>query len=206
MKLYLVRHGKTPPNSPTSDPDLTEKGIHQADLVGERLAREKFNREDIEFDSLLCSPLRRSLKTADLIGKHIGRVPVVWMELMESWNGSDAIKKSEIVSLYPDYSIDIPERWWPGAENEEDLYRRAAKLVRMIRDLGEDTDRNVVAVSHGTFGAVLISTFLGAPPCGYTRFSQHNCCVSIIDIKPGRAKLYRGNDVSHLLSEEGLLT
>lgn len=191
MKLYLVRHGKTPPNSPVSDPDLTDIGIRQAHLVGERLAKE-------DIDELLCSPLRRSLKTADIIGDHIGLSPVVWMELMESWNGSDAITRSEIVSLYPDFSIDLPERWWPGAEDEDDLYRRAAKLVPMIRELGEDTEKNIVAVSHGTFGAVLISTFLGAPPCGYTRFSQHNCCISIIDIRPGRAKLYRGNDVSHL--------
>jgi broad specificity phosphatase PhoE len=191
MKLYLVRHGNTPRNSPTSDPDLTDIGIRQAQLVGERLAGE-------DIDLLLCSPLRRALRTADIIGKFTGLSPIVWMELMESWNGSDAITKSEIVSLYPEYSVDIPERWWPGAEDEVDLYRRAARLVPMIRELGEDTEKNVVAVSHGTFGAVLISTFLGAPPCGYTRFSQHNCCVSIIDIKPGRAKLYRGNDVSHL--------
>jgi broad specificity phosphatase PhoE len=202
MKLYLVRHGQSRGNLgiSISDPELTDIGIRQAELVGERLAHENI-------DLLLCSPLRRSLKTADVIGKHVGLSPLVWMELMESWNGSDAITKSEIVSLYPDFSVDLPERWWPGAENEGDLYRRAAKLVKMIRELGEDTDRNVAAVSHGSFGAVLISSFLGAPPCGYTRFSQHNCCVSIIDIKPGRAKLYRGNDVSHLLPEEdGLLT
>lgn len=193
MRLYLVRHGQSRGNLGyhVSDPDLTELGIRQAELAGDRLAHE-------EVDLLLCSPLRRSLKTAQVIGKRLGLSPVVWMELMESWDGSEAITRSEITSLYPDFSVDIPERWWPGAEREEDLYHRASKLVGMIRALGDDTERNVAAVSHGSFGAVLISSFLGAPPCGYTRFSQHNCCVSILQLRPGYAKLYRGNDVSHL--------
>jgi broad specificity phosphatase PhoE len=120
---------------------------------------------------------------------------------MESWDGSAALPRSEIVARYPTFAVDFPEVWWPEAENEGDLYARAARAHKDIRSLGEDTDRQVAAVSHGTFGAVLISSFLGAPPSGYTRFSQHNCCVSVLDIRPGRAKLYRGNDTSHLPDE-----
>jgi probable phosphoglycerate mutase len=177
-----------------SDPDLTETGKRQATLVGERLRG-----EGIEL--LLCSPLRRSLETAEIISRSIEIDAIVRPEIMESWDGSDALPASRVKEIYPNFKVEMPERWWPGPESEKDLYSRASRAEKMLRDLGEASERRVVAVSHGSFGAVLLSTFLGAPPCGYTRFSQHNCCISILDIKPERAKLYRGNDVSHLPDE-----
>jgi len=196
MRLYLVRHGQSEGNlgSPRSDPPLTETGRRQASLVADRLSREGI-------ETLLCSPLLRSIETALIISKEIGVHPAILPDLMESWNGAEATPASEIAARFPDLHVNIPERWWPGPEDEEDLYERARRVERRIRSMGEDKDENVVAVSHGTFGAVLISTFLGAPPCGYTRFSQHNCCISVLDIHPGRAKLYRGNDVCHLPPE-----
>ncbi len=193
MYLFLVRHAQARRDQ-GSDPDLTEVGERQAKLVGNRLS-------DQGIEMLLCSPLRRALRTAEIISQALGISPVVWPDLMESWDGSDAMTRSRIASMYPSYTTDFPERWWPESERETDLYARASRLEQKMRLLGEDTDRTIAAVSHGTFGAVLISTFLGAPPSGYTRFSQHNCCVSILDIRPGRAKLYRGNDVAHLPPE-----
>jgi broad specificity phosphatase PhoE len=194
--LHLIRHGQSEGNlgSHASDPDLTSLGRQQATLVGERL-------EGNGIDLLLCSPLRRALRTAEIIGGKIKLKPVAWPDLMESWDGSDATPRSKLTAMFPNCDLDIPERWWPGPEGEEELYARASRLEGRIRALGEGTERRIAAVSHGTFGAVLISTFLGAPPCGYTRFSQHNCCVSILDLRPSRAKLYRGNDVSHLSAE-----
>jgi probable phosphoglycerate mutase len=194
MRLYLIRHGQSEGNLGKSipDPDLTDLGKEQARLTGRRLAA-----EDIEI--LLSSPLKRSIHTARIIGEEIGVVPQLLAEVMESWNGSELRSPAEIAAQYPDLDVDLPDRWWPDAEKEEDLYRRAREAEIRIREIGYE--RDIAVVSHGTFGAVLISTFLGAPPCGYTRFSQHNCCVSILVLQPGRAKLYKGNDVSHLPPE-----
>lgn len=196
LHLFLVRHGQSEGNLGVhkTDPDLTELGKRQAELIARRLVSQ-------EIEILLCSPLRRSLQTARVISKEVGAKPVVWPELMESWDGSEATPATDISFQFPDFAVDIPERWWPKNEDEGDLYERAARAEKRIRSLGEETNRRVAAVSHGTFGAVLISVFLGAPPCGYTRFSQHNCCISILDIRPKRAKLYQGNDVSHLPPE-----
>jgi broad specificity phosphatase PhoE len=107
--------------------------------------------------------------------------------------------KSEIMAEFPGITADILEHWWPERpEEEEHRYSRAARVEAKVRSLGHETDLRVAAVGHGTFGAVLMSSILGAPPCGYTRFSQNNCCVSILELRPGRAKLVRSNDVSHL--------
>jgi broad specificity phosphatase PhoE len=74
-------------------------------------------------------------------------------------------------------------------------------VERALRAQFEATDERVAIVSHGGFGAILMSRFLGAPPCGYTRFSQHNCCISRLEVLPGRAKLVFQNRTCHLPAE-----
>ncbi len=196
LKLYLVRHGQSEGNlgKMIPDPGLTDTGKQQAILTAKKLSKNGIF-------SVFCSPLRRSLKTAEIISDETGNVPEVLVDLMESWDGSEATTATEIRAEFPNHKMNIYDRWWPGAEKEQDLYQRARRIENKIRSMGDDSEKEIVAVSHGTFGAVLMSNMLGAPPCGYTRFSQHNCCISTIVLKPGRAKLYRSNDVSHLPRE-----
>jgi len=194
LRLYLVRHGQSlgALQQGLADPDLTDLGKRQARLVAERLRLENIA-------LLVCSPLRRSLRTAQIISSILGLRPQVWPDLMESYDGGGGMTRSEIAAEFPGFTVNIPEQWWPEEpEDEERLYARAAGVEAKVRLLGHETDIRIAAVGHGTFGAALMSNILGAPPCGYTRFSQNNCCVSILELRPGRAKLIRSNDVSHL--------
>ncbi|NLA76692.1 MAG: histidine phosphatase family protein, partial [Clostridiales bacterium] len=68
-ELYITRHGQSYGNIPAKsgerakdvllreDPPLTEPGIRQAQLLGERLSQ-------VQFDSIISSPLRRAVATA----------------------------------------------------------------------------------------------------------------------------------------------
>ena len=193
MILYMVRHGQSEGNlgSPSTDPPLTPLGHRQAELVARRA-------EALGVDLLLSSPLTRAIQTAIRISEHV-RVPItVWAEIAEKGSSPPLPARSELASRYPLLELEIEEEWWPGAETEEDAYARARLLESKLRSLGHETDLKVLMVGHGTFGGVFMSTLLGAPPCGYTRFSQNNCCISTFDLQPGRAKLVRSNDVSHL--------
>jgi len=197
LRLYLVRHGQSLGAllQGLQDPDLTDLGKRQSNVVAERLRREGIG-------LLLSSPLRRSLRTSQLISQALALRPNVWPDLMESYDGGGGMPRSQIINEFPRFGLELPENWWPEQpEEEEDLYARASRVEAKVRSLGHETDLRVAAVGHGTFGAVLMSSILGAPPCGYTRFSQNNCCVSIVELRPGRAKLVRSNDVSHLPPE-----
>ena len=60
MKVYITRHGEVPHNAigqyNTSDEDLTELGIKQAEELRDKI-------KDIHFDIVISSPLLRATHT-----------------------------------------------------------------------------------------------------------------------------------------------
>ena len=198
MELYLIRHGQSEGNISvvSVDPPLTDLGKEQAQLVATRMST-------LNIDAVFCSPLTRALQTASFIGDALKLPYHVVPDLAEQWgNGPwDVLGSQEIQCRFPRTIVppEMSEPWWPPrAEEETDAYARASRVEAFLRARYEATDKHVMVVSHGTFGAILISTILGALPCGYTRFSQRNACVSQIEMLPGRVKLRYLNDVSHL--------
>lgn len=145
--LYLVRHGQTVNNTKgitngMIDSDLTEKGIQQAKLAGKWLKE-----NNVEFDHVYVSPLKRAQKTCKLItdkpfkiekglrersfGKYEGQGPefrkYIWQDL---------------VSL-------------GGAE---DVCKVAKRMDKTLRRILEKEDNNIVlAVSHSA--AIRIFTY-----------------------------------------------
>ena len=202
MLLYLIRHGESRGNAGadhSDDPALTERGWAQVHLVARALEGEGI-------EALCASPLTRALETASEIAARLGLRISVWADIAEKWGaGHNVLPRSEVARRWPEVIVprDMPEQWWPAdlPEEEEAAYVRASRVERALRAQFEETAKRVVIVSHGTFGAILMSRFLGAPPCGYTRFSQHNCCISLIEALPGRAKLVYGNRTCHLPEE-----
>lgn len=199
MRLYLIRHGESGGNAGTDhsdDPALTERGWRQAKLVAQTLA-------DEGIEALRASPLTRALETASEISATLGLSISAWPDLAEKWGSRcDVVTRSDIVRRWPEVILpaDMPERWWPEKlpEDEPAAYVRAARVEEAMRRRFEATEARVALVGHGTFGAILMSRFLGAPPCGYTRFSQSNCCISVIEVLPGRAKMVFQNRTAHL--------
>jgi len=202
MHLFLIRHGESGGNAGSDhsdDPALTERGWAQARLAARALVGEGIQR-------LYASPLSRAIETASEVGAVLGLAVNIWPDLAETWGtGHNVMTRGEVARHWPEALLppDMPEEWWPRVlpEDEAAAYARAARVERAIRQHCEATDARIAAVSHGTFGAILISQFLGAPPCGYTRFSQANCCISRLEILPARAKLVYHNRTCHLPAE-----
>ena len=67
-ELYLIRHGQSETNTnpdhmgQTAEVKLTDLGERQAELLGERFAKEK-----TEFDFVFSSPYKRALDTANIV-------------------------------------------------------------------------------------------------------------------------------------------
>jgi probable phosphoglycerate mutase len=202
MQLYLVRHGQSGGNAQTQpgpDPPLTELGRRQAALAAARLAGQKFV-------ALHCSPLRRALQTADIIGRSLGLAPTIWVELCEKWqDGFRGPTRSEIQQAFPLAVLphDMPEdQWWrPTGDTEEEAYLRAEQLRKRIWETYAGQDVSVLLITHGTFGSIMIGHLLECPPCGYTRFSQSNCGISRLDFFEGHWKLRFLNTTHHLPPE-----
>jgi len=205
MELYLVRHAESAGNTGLSDgpdPELTDLGIRQARAAAERLA-------DLGLEVLFCSPLRRALQTAEILGEGLNLRYHVYIPLYEKGNyeGFRGLSRAEILAQFPRAVLpaDFPEfQWWPnGPEEEPQAYERAGLIEQEMRRRYQESEARVLMVTHGTFGAIMISRFLKAPPEGFTKFSQHNCGISLLEIHPGTAKLRFLNDVAHLPGELG---
>ena len=68
MKILIVRHGKTVWNAEKRaaglvDIELNEKGIEQAKELKDKL-------KNVDFDLIITSPLKRAIKTANIINEN----------------------------------------------------------------------------------------------------------------------------------------
>lgn len=87
VKVYLIRHGQTMFNAENKiagqiETDLTELGKKQAQELGKKLKN-----DNVKFDAIICSTLKRAKDTAGIISKEID-VPVFYdVNLVEFSNG-----------------------------------------------------------------------------------------------------------------------
>lgn len=150
LNIYVIRHGETEWNTEKRmqgrlDSDLTERGINDARLLGERL-------RDIDFQRIISSPSNRTMKTAQLVK---GDRPILIQadeRLMEidlgDWQGKiDA----DIEKSYPEQF----HAFWNepaayesvGGESFLDVKKR---LSEFLLDLKSTTPSgNVLVVTHG---------------------------------------------------------
>ena len=220
MELYLIRHGQSTNNEGkrprVADPPLTDIGVEQARWVGESLKDEGITR-------LYCSPMLRTLQTAQAISEIIDLPPHVFVGLHE-WGGIweargdgtavqlPGLTRSGIREICP--NVVLPEDvtnqgWWFNEGFAGDIegmaelsHENGLAFIAHLMEHHGDTEERVAAVSHGGSGGSLISAFFGLPPdVGYSRFTQNNTAVSKMLFTSDRRQLHYLNKISHLPSE-----
>lgn len=143
MKIYFVRHGKTEWNKLKKmqgvvDIPLNEDGIEQAYKTKELI-------NNIEFDCAICSPLKRTRQTLDIIleGRNI---PVIYDERIIERN------YGEFEGTIKNVDFDYNEFWnytknvkYKQAENIRDFFER---VYGFLDDLKTKKYKNVLIVAH----------------------------------------------------------
>jgi broad specificity phosphatase PhoE len=195
--IVFARHGQTAPNRDglvlgRADPELTDEGHRQAELLAAALAGEGVT-------AILTSPLLRARQTAEAMGAACGVPVVVDERLIEidwgAWEGrsTGALKQSDV------------DRWKAdkGAAPEGESLESLAQRVESFCSEHLDRDGLVVAVSHvspikaaaawamGVDGTVAWRMFLGL--------------ASITRVGQGRSSpvLLSFNETGHLHPVEG---
>lgn len=129
MQLYIIRHAQSTNNALADvrqrvcDPDLTELGRRQAEILAQHLASgpsrepwwpgglstgndDRRNGHGYALTRLFCSPQRRSLLTARPIARAIGLQPEIWVDIHEEGG------------LWLDHGDPIGIRGYPGMTRE----------------------------------------------------------------------------------------
>lgn len=172
LELYLIRHGESKGNVPRDtqglsakdfhDPTLTEKGEKQAKALGKYF-------ENIEFDDVYSSALRRTVQTAtELINmQHKKQTLKILPLLTEAGVTADcetdfdtihAINKDAV--LADDYDEKLPLLCYTDADNEKELFKRGAMAINYLRSHYKNGEK-IAVVNHAAIMTYLCFFCMG---------------------------------------------
>ncbi len=168
-KLYFVRHGQTVWNVAnkicgSTDIELTELGHRQAIELGEKIAAEK-----LQVDEILCSPLIRASETARHISEATGIPMRVEPRLKEQCFGhfegmprdSEAFRQAK-------------ERFLDHYEGGETMVKLCQRIYNLLDELKAE-DKTYLLVAHNGISRVLQSYFYDMANEEFAAFSVKNC-------------------------------
>lgn len=187
LVLYLLRHGET--EGPKKvykghiDIPLSKEGEKQVERVVNFL-RKYIKRYEINTEFCYSSPLKRAIKTGEIISKELSLKLKPLQTLKErnfgKWEG---LSINDIISLYPE---DF-ERWRtdplrfspPEGESTLQVSERASKALNEI--ISAHRNSQVFIIAHGGINRVILCKILGLPLENIFRIEQEFACVNIIE-------------------------
>jgi len=198
-KIYLIRHGETEWNALSKiqghkDIPLTDKGIEQAKLTGNRLINENIN-------AIYCSDLERAYNTAKIIGDKVSAEPNQYREFREInfgiWEGLSNdkldLKYKNEIGLWRTEPEKIKIE---GGESLEEVQTRAINCLNNI--IKEEPGENLLIVSHGVTIKTIILGILDMNLSYFKNFTIENAGLTIIEFRDYNKVLKVLNDTSHL--------
>jgi len=184
--LYLIRHGENPANITKEfshrlvDYSLTPKGVLQAQQTGVYF-------KSRQIDAIYCSPLKRAIETAEIIGQAIGVQPVIIEEFREvnvgalealggspeNWATHDSIIRAWFEGQ--------PDRMFPEGENYHMLLERMRAGVQQI--LHEQDGKKSIIVGHGGIFTFTLKDICREVDLAVLIASYgHNCSITEIEM------------------------
>ena len=222
MRLLIIRHAESSNNSialkldnaaymqqRSHDPVITELGVRQAKKLAEHLTGKPpadapaGGKGVYGITHLYCSPMLRTLQTAQPIAKALGLRPSIWVDIHEhggmftgnphtgeNFQQHMGLTRIEIARDFPDADLVdaiTEEGWWKGGY--EDIANCYARAIRVARDLRrrahaelEGGQKSVVAiVSHGTFIDSLIKALFSQIPENRYFYFHNNTAITCVD-------------------------
>ena len=185
MKIYLVRHGQTDYNlknllQGSTDNPLNSTGREQAQQLADLL-------QDIPFEVIYSSPLKRALETAQIIReKNRGHPPIVLDERlreidMGDWEGKYFPQVLEENREFFERVKEDPFQYAPpGGETFTQFVRR---LESFLEDLKSKNHETILIVAHQMVNSVLRILIEGGDWRDFWSKRQKNGEVWILDLE-----------------------
>lgn len=199
--IILIRHGETEYNKThryqgALDIPLNETGLHQADLLAERL-------KDVPIDIYISSPLQRAYVTTEKVAAlHDRTIDYVDNRLKDPSAGDWAGKTfDEIKAAYPKgYLLEWKKRWAYTPPNGDSLQSVQKRYRAVLDEVVEKYPGKVVLIgAHSKGNAALICSLLNIPlKDRYNQIKQDNTCVNVLEYEDGKWEIRLMNSIDHL--------
>jgi|GEM_PF-6309792 len=205
MELILIRHGESQHNLGSSsswDSPLSDRGAEQAIQAAQALLTLQ-----LDLDVIYCSPMRRAVHTASLIGRQLNLRPRLWVELAEHglcWE-ENGISRADLSSTYTNIDLidQMDEEGWARHWTSESMEQLADRMLGVAERLKEmaasDQAKAIACIIHGKSGNELLRHLLGiaSGPCVY--FHHYNCGITRLILQPdGVVNILAVNESIHL--------
>ncbi len=197
-KIILARHGETEWNLAEVfrgriDVKLNETGIKQAELLAEYLS-------GVKIQAIYSSPLKRALRTAEVIASHHKLNIKVTPGLIDldfgKWQGLPIQEvKDKYKELYAEWISSPDKVKIPAGESLENVRERATGVVNEVIAKYEGT---VILVSHRVVNKVLICALLGLDNSHFWNIRQDTCGITTFTYKNEQFILTKHNNTSYL--------
>jgi len=214
MRLFLVRHGLSSFNKKgliqgrIDESYLTDEGYKQAELTGGIL-------NQIKFDQIYSSPLKRAAETAKEIEKCFEENFDIHYDknLLEvdlhKWSG---LTSKDIKNKFKDsYLIwkNDPEQLELKNEDNityrpiQDLFEQAKVFIQHLQEKNKNkNNQNILIIAHNAILRCLILYLLKKPNKGFRKIRLDNASISIINISESKTSFNSQieclNQTSHL--------
>lgn len=202
-KVILVRHGQTLWNLEMKyqghcDVALTDKGIRQAELAADRLAKE-------EISAVYASDLNRAFKTAQCIAsKHnlgVTAIPELREINFGDWEGmtfegiSDPANSQWSEEMSKVFSHP-GEAQIPGGETFHEVKERA--MIALNKLVAAHPNQTIVVVSHGGTIRTVLCAILDIHLNNIWKIKQDNTAINMLEYYDDEVFVSLVNDVHHL--------
>lgn len=198
-RFIVVRHGETEWNvagrvQGHEDSPLTAAGLAQAEAIGERLARERF-------DLLVASDLGRALQTAERISARCGLPIQRDTRLRERHFGDgEGLGYDEIDRRWPQVFSRVretdPDVMIPGGETRRQFHQRVHDAFGALAR--EHAGRRVAVVTHGGVLAALYRIVHDIPVAQPHRVAIANASYNAVAFQADAWAIEAWDDTAHL--------
>lgn len=236
LQIYFIRHGQSTNNAywqesgrdnylsgREADPDLTDAGVKQAEILADHLAKpftaEEFdpqNRHGYGLTHLYCSLMIRAVKTGQAIAEKTGLDLVAMPEVHETggmfvgemqdgeavFEGRPGPGRSFFETHFPNLVIPqnlSEEGWWNREKEPREAYQeRAYRIIERLLEAHQGKDHRVGIVMHGGIFARILTGLLDIQAEDYWLL-MNNCAITRVDVKDNdRVMLVYMNKVDFL--------
>ena len=184
-RIYLMRHGHVDYFTPevartrnTRDVVLTEQGKLEASAAGRAFA-------PLTFDRAICSGLRRTCETAEIVLGCLENAPPLEIEsALEEVRGGGQVhvkSRAELVALVASHFERASEEGATLMGGEAFLAAQARAIAAVQRILAEPGWRQILIVAHEGINKLVLSWAAGAKLSAAHSFEQDTGCINLID-------------------------
>lgn len=232
MIIYLIRHGRQNSSDCNVNVPLSQEGIRQAQLLGDRM-------KNYDIDVLYSSDLIRAEETARiafqerrelveqlqvrpglaevdfglLTGKPDSEVKAFYkeyyreqMELFEEGRIQKGNALDEVNEFVGDFFVPTDEIWYPEGEDGPSVMNRVMPVMQEWIESGKNS---IAVVTHGGVIRIILTALFGGDFAKRLLFgtSLENCSITQLHFDEEVHGFYldRFNDYAHLEQEPALL-